>query len=101
MSNAVRELKRLRVVHFEDCLMRTEGAKALAAALEAGHESLEELWLGYNEIRVEGGLAALNAVVRKGGLRKVDLNGEGDRPLCAECAIGQCVSESLHIFTIH
>lgn len=77
MADAVGQLERLKVMHFGDCLMRNEGAKALAAALEAGHESLEELVLGYNEIRLEGGLAVLNVVARKRGLRKVNLNGEG------------------------
>lgn len=76
MANAVRELKNLKVVHFEDCLMRTEGVKALAAALEAGHECLEELILSHNEIRVEGGMEVLNVVAKKQGLRKIDLNGE-------------------------
>ena len=76
MADAVRGLTNLKVVHFEDCLMRTEGVKALAAAMEAGHEGLEELLLGHNEIRVEGGMAILNVVVRKRGLKKIDLNGE-------------------------
>lgn len=85
MAEAVGQLKRLKVVQFGDCLVRTEGAKALAAALDAGHESLEELALSHNEIRVEGALAVLNAVVRKPGLRKLDLDGELERE-CVVCA---------------
>ena len=91
MAEAVGQLKRLKVVQFGDCLVRTEGAKSLAAALDAGHEFLEELVLSHNEIRVEGALAVLNTVVRKPGLKKLDLDGELGRQVRTCVCVCVCV----------
>lgn len=41
LFKAIPSLKKLEVINFEDCLVRKEGAKALASALKDGHRKLK------------------------------------------------------------
>ena len=76
MSETIRQLEHLRVINFNDCLVRNDGAKSLAISLEEGHDSLEEIHLTNNEIELDGAMAILNAVAKKPNIKKIDLNGE-------------------------
>jgi len=41
MFQALRELHQVEVLNFDDCLIRTAGAKALAKSLSEGNAQLE------------------------------------------------------------
>ena len=68
-------LKNLEVINFGDCLVKTEGAKALAGCLRSGLNNLKELNLSFDEINKEGALAIVEALSSKETLEKLELNG--------------------------
>lgn len=41
MAEALPHLQKLRVINFGDCLVRSEGAHAIAKAIKEGHQLLE------------------------------------------------------------
>ena len=41
MAEVLPELPKLRVINFGDCLVRPEGAQAIASVLKDGHHQLE------------------------------------------------------------
>ena len=68
-------LKSLEVINFGDCLVKTEGAKALAKSLRGAVNNLKELNLSFDEINKEGALAIVEALESKDCLEKLELNG--------------------------
>lgn len=69
-------LKNIEVINFGDCLVKTEGAKALAKSLQGAVNNLKDLNLSYDEINKEGALAIVEALVNKESLEKLELNGK-------------------------
>lgn len=69
-------LKNLEVINFGDCLVKTEGAKALAGCLRSAVNNLKELNLSFDEINKEGALAIVEALASKESLEKLELNGK-------------------------
>lgn len=69
-------LKNLEVINFGDCLVKTEGAKALAECLRSALNNLKELNLSFDEINKEGALAIVEALTSKESLEKLELNGK-------------------------
>lgn len=95
------KLQELEVINLGDCLLKTEGALAIADALREGHLKLrvrsnslfnmvlnifirieihmkfnfQELHLGFNEICKEGGIALAEAMENKLCLQRLELNG--------------------------
>ncbi|KAM8715158.1 hypothetical protein ACLKA7_002239 [Drosophila subpalustris] len=65
----------LREINFGDCLIKTDGAYLFAEALEAKHEQLEVLDLGFNEINYDGGLMIVTAMQNKPKLKSLNLDG--------------------------
>lgn len=55
--------------------MRTGGAILLGEALQEGHNQLETLNLGFNEIGPDGGLSIINAMQNKPHVSSIILNG--------------------------
>ena len=41
MAEVLPELQKLRIVNFGDCLVRPEGARAIAEAMKSNHQLLE------------------------------------------------------------
>ncbi|XP_025833592.1 ran GTPase-activating protein 1 [Agrilus planipennis] len=72
---ALPTLQNLKSINFGDCLLKTKGAMMLAKGLQEGHNKLEEVILGYNEIKKEGGLALALALYDKTNLKTLMLNG--------------------------
>lgn len=68
-------LKKINMLNFGDCLVRTNGAFALAKALKGNCPDLKELYLGYNEFNKEGGKAIVDAMESKTELSMLVLNG--------------------------
>ena len=68
-------LNNLEVINFGDCLVKTEGAKALAKSLRSAVNNLKELNLSFDEINKEGALAIVEALESKDSLEKLELNG--------------------------
>lgn len=68
-------LKKINMLNFGDCLVRTNGAIALAKALKVSCPELRELYLGFNEINKDGGKAVVDALEKKPDLEIVVLNG--------------------------
>ena len=68
-------LKNLEVINFGDCLVKTEGAKALAKCLQGAVNNLKNLNLSFDEISKEGALAIVEALASKESLEKLELNG--------------------------
>ncbi|KAF2879068.1 hypothetical protein ILUMI_27103 [Ignelater luminosus] len=75
IAKALPILQNLKIINFGDCLLKTKGALSLADALSSSHTELEELVLGFNEIRSEGGIALANAMVNKNKLKSLILDG--------------------------
>ncbi|KAB0795948.1 hypothetical protein PPYR_10009 [Photinus pyralis] len=75
IANALPHLQRLKSINFGDCLLKTKGTIALAASLRSGHENLEELILGFNEINIAGGTEIAKAMAGKPKLRNLVLDG--------------------------
>uniref|UniRef100_A0A3Q1HX72 Ran-GTPase activating protein 1 C-terminal domain-containing protein n=1 Tax=Anabas testudineus TaxID=64144 RepID=A0A3Q1HX72_ANATE len=67
--------RNIQVINFGDCLVRSEGAIALAAVLTEGLPILKELNLSFGEITEAAALVVAQAVVDKPHMEKVDLNG--------------------------
>lgn len=63
------------MINFGDCLVRSEGAIALAAVLREGLPILKELNLSFGEITEAAALVVAQAVTDKPHMEKVDLNG--------------------------
>ncbi|KTG25159.1 hypothetical protein cypCar_00006044 [Cyprinus carpio] len=72
---AIRHLQCLKVINFGDCLVRSEGAIAIAAALREGLPFLRELNLSFGEICEAAAVVVAKAVQSKADLEKLDLNG--------------------------
>lgn len=66
---------RLEEINLGDCLLRTGGAILLGEALQEGHNQLETLNLGFNEIGPDGGLSIANAMQNKPHISSIILNG--------------------------
>ncbi|CAH1123149.1 unnamed protein product [Ceutorhynchus assimilis] len=75
LAKALPTLQKLKEINFGDCLLKTKGALLLANGLDPGHENLEELILGFNEIRTEGGVNLVNAMTNKIKLKSLILDG--------------------------
>lgn len=85
-------LKNLEVINFGDCLVKTEGAKALAKSLRTSVNNLKELNLSFDEINKEGALAIVEALESKDSLKKLELNGGYTKQVvCLAAAIVQIV----------
>ena len=85
LAAALKKLKHLELLNIGDCLLKTNGAKLIAEALkESGAERLEELYMDSNEIRIEGGLAVVEALKSANNLKKLMLDGNqfGDDGCC-------------------
>uniref|UniRef100_A0A8C2KH95 Ran GTPase-activating protein 1 n=1 Tax=Cyprinus carpio TaxID=7962 RepID=A0A8C2KH95_CYPCA len=65
----------LKVINFGDCLVRSEGAIAIAGALREGLPFLRELNLSFGEICEAAAVVVAKAVRGKADLEKLDLNG--------------------------
>ncbi|KAF3853276.1 hypothetical protein F7725_013964 [Dissostichus mawsoni] len=72
---ALRHLRNVQVINFGDCLVRSEGAIALAAVLREGLPVLKEINLSFGEITEAAALVVAQAVRDKPDMEKVDLNG--------------------------
>lgn len=75
IAAALPNLQNLKHINFGDCLLRSKGVMFLAHALKDSHIKLEELILGYNEIRKEGGVEVISALVNKINLKTLNLDG--------------------------
>lgn len=103
IAKALPHLQQLKEINFGDCLLKTAGAISLANALKTGHNNLEELTLGHNEIRLKGGLQLVEAMANKNKLKVLNLNGnqfgeEGRKQI--ENEIKQIGTEYKHFFII-
>jgi len=75
-EKALPHLQNLEVMNFGDCLVRTEGANAIAEALDSyDFPKLKEIILSFNEIKKEGALNLASKASKLPGLSKLDLNG--------------------------
>uniref|UniRef100_A0A3Q4M936 Ran GTPase activating protein 1 n=1 Tax=Neolamprologus brichardi TaxID=32507 RepID=A0A3Q4M936_NEOBR len=74
-SQALKHLRSIQVINFGDCLVRPEGAKAIAVSVSEGLPILKELNLSYGEITEDAALVVAQAVKDKDQLEKLDLNG--------------------------
>ncbi|CAG9859602.1 unnamed protein product [Phyllotreta striolata] len=75
IASAIASNQKLREINFGDCLLKTKGAVLLAGALKDAHSNLEELNLGFNEIKKEGALRVVEAMANKSKLKKLILDG--------------------------
>jgi hypothetical protein len=76
LAVALKTLKHLEVLNIGDCLLKTSGALLIAEALkESGAVKLQELYMDSNEIRIEGGLAIVEAVKSSPNLKILMLDG--------------------------
>lgn len=103
MAAVLPSLEKLRVINFGDCLVRPEGAQAIADAIRDGHQRLEvsrpstskvvhahlveehiyflfvhpqEVNLSYGELDQDAGLAIAGALTNKKALKTIELNGK-------------------------
>uniref|UniRef100_A0A4W5PLL6 Ran GTPase activating protein 1 n=1 Tax=Hucho hucho TaxID=62062 RepID=A0A4W5PLL6_9TELE len=75
MAQALKHLRSVQVINFGDCLVRSEGAIAIAEAVTEGLPILKELNLSFGEITGEAALLVAQSVEGKATLEKLDLNG--------------------------
>lgn len=75
IANALPNLQNLKEINFGDCLLKTQGAILLANGLKKTHLDLEEVILGFNEIRKLGALQLAGAVANKTKLKSLILDG--------------------------
>uniref|UniRef100_A0A8C7FSB1 RAN GTPase activating protein 1a n=1 Tax=Oncorhynchus kisutch TaxID=8019 RepID=A0A8C7FSB1_ONCKI len=75
MAQALKHLRSVQVINFGDCLVRSEGAIAIAEAITEGLPILKELNLSFGEITGEAALLVAQSVEGKATLEKLDLNG--------------------------
>ncbi|XP_035825246.1 ran GTPase-activating protein 1 [Aplysia californica] len=74
VPQALPKLTQLEIINFGDCLVRTDGARAIANVLNQGHKQLKELILSGNEITKPGALDVVESLEGKSSLINVDLN---------------------------
>lgn len=75
IAGCLPSLTEINMLNFGDCLVRTNGAIALAEALKKSCPQLRELYLGFNEINEVGGKAIVEAMADKNELETLVLNG--------------------------
>lgn len=75
IADVLPQLQNLQQINFGDCLLKTKGAVLLANALKNAHLNLEELVLGFNEIKKEGGFQIVAAMANKKKLKVLVLDG--------------------------
>lgn len=75
MAEVLPNLQELRVINFGDCLVRSDGARAIAEAIKEGHKLLEEVNLSYCEVDQGAAMVVAEALTNKEQLKKIDLNG--------------------------
>ncbi|CAH1155792.1 unnamed protein product [Phaedon cochleariae] len=75
IASAMPNLQNLREINFGDCLLKTKGALLLAESLKNFHQNLEELTLGFNEIKKNGGIGIVEAMANKSKLKQLILDG--------------------------
>lgn len=95
MAEVLPDLQKLKVINFGDCLVKSEGARAIAGAIKEGHQQLEvkfckatffpspsndiktlqEINLSYDELDQDDALAVAEALENKKRLKKIELNG--------------------------
>lgn len=75
ISKALVHLQNVKSINFGDCLLKTKGAIFLANGLKDDHNEIEEIILGYNEIKKSGGLELVNALDNKTKLKSLVLDG--------------------------
>lgn len=75
IADILPQLQNLQQINFGDCLLKTKGALVLANALKNSHLNLEEIILGFNEIRKEGGFQIVAALANKKKLKMLVLDG--------------------------
>uniref|UniRef100_A0A8C9RQL1 Ran GTPase activating protein 1b n=1 Tax=Scleropages formosus TaxID=113540 RepID=A0A8C9RQL1_SCLFO len=75
LASALKHLRNVQVINFGDCLVRSQGAVAIAGALREGLPILKELNLSFGEITEDAALVVARAVQDKAQLEKLDLNG--------------------------
>ncbi|XP_037052320.1 ran GTPase-activating protein [Bradysia coprophila] len=75
LADAMELMEKLEDVNLGDCLLKTAGAIYIAEALQEGHQHLEVLNLGFNEIGPDGGLAIAASLENKLHIKDVQLNG--------------------------
>ncbi|KAJ6646104.1 Ran GTPase-activating protein [Pseudolycoriella hygida] len=75
LAEAIEVMQNLVDVNLGDCLLKTTGAIFISEVLQDGHEKLETLNLGFNEIGAEGGLEIAAALHNKTHIKDVQLNG--------------------------
>lgn len=75
IADVLPKLQKLEQINFGDCLLKTKGALLLADALKNAHPHLEELVLGFNEIKKEGGFQLVSAMANKKKLKVLILDG--------------------------
>lgn len=100
MAEVLPNLQKLKVINFGDCLVKSEGARAIAGAIKEGHqqlevkfckaaffpspffpspsndiETLQEINLSYDELDQDDALAVAEALENKKRLKKIELNG--------------------------
>lgn len=75
IANALPHLQSLKEINFGDCLLKTQGAILLADGLKKTHFELEEVILGFNEIRKQGALQLAGAIANKTKLKNLILDG--------------------------
>jgi len=67
--------QKLEVLNLGDCLLKDTGASAIAAGISSNMPLLKELIMSYNEIRIDGALATVEAMRRKDNLTLLNLDG--------------------------
>lgn len=85
LADAIEVLQELREINLGDCLLKSKGVVLLAEAIQDGHEQLEVLNLGFNEIGPNGGMAVAGAMQNKENIRELVLNGNMFGRECREC----------------
>lgn len=75
IASAIVNNQHLKEINFGDCLLKTKGTLLLAEALKDTHLNLEELNLGFNEMKKDGGLEIVDAMANKSKLKNLILDG--------------------------
>ncbi|XP_072393302.1 ran GTPase-activating protein 1-like [Diabrotica undecimpunctata] len=75
IAAALANNQKLRELNFGDCLLKTKGAMLLSDALKDSHINLEEVNLGFNEIKKQGGLEIVDAMANKSKLKTLIIDG--------------------------
>ncbi|KAJ8965599.1 hypothetical protein NQ317_004358 [Molorchus minor] len=75
IARALPNLQSLKEINFGDCLLKTKGAMFLANSLKGAHLDLQELILGFNEIKKDGAYQLALAMMNKSKLKNLVLDG--------------------------